>query len=146
MKIISVKFLNLNSLKGAHEIRFDQPPFTETGLFAITGATGAGKTTILDAITVGLFGRVHRHDKEASESMTRFTGESYAEVEFEVNQKRYRAKWSVRRSRNKPDGALQTAKMELADAESGDIIISHPLMAVQNKIVEICGLDYNQFL
>src|SRR3978361_2052527 len=106
MKIISIKFLNLNSLKGEHEIRFDQPPFTESGLFAITGPTGAGKTTILDAITVGLYGRVHRHDKEASESMTGFTGESFAEVEFEVNNKLYRAKWSIRRSRSKPDGAL----------------------------------------
>src|SRR3954454_19562471 len=103
MKIISVKFLNLNSLKGAHEIRFDQPPFTESGLFAITGPTGAGKTTILDAITVGLFGRVHRHEREASESMTRFTAEAFAEIEYEVNQVRYRAKWSIRRSRNKAE-------------------------------------------
>jgi len=146
MKIISIKFLNLNSLKGTHEIRFDEVPFTESGLFAITGPTGAGKTTILDAITVALYGRVHRHDKEASESMTRFTGESFAEVEFEVNAKLYRARWSIRRSRNKADGALQTAKMELADAVTNDIIIGHPLVAVQNKIVEISGLDYSQFL
>lgn len=146
MKIISIKFLNLNSLKGAHEIRFDKPPFTESGLFAITGPTGAGKTTILDAITVGLYGRVHRHDKDASESMTRFTGESFAEVEFEMHHQLYRAKWSIRRSRNKPDGALQTAKMELADAVTGNIIIAHPLVSVQQKIVEVCGLDYNQFL
>ncbi|MCW3113729.1 MAG: Exonuclease SbcC [Segetibacter sp.] len=146
MKIISIKFLNLNSLKGEHEIRFNEAPFTESGLFAITGPTGAGKTTILDAITVGLYGRVHRHDKEASESMTRFTGESFAEVEFEVNGKLYRARWSIRRSRNKPDGALQTAKMELADSVTGNIIVAHPLLAVQNKIVELCGLDYSQFL
>lgn len=146
MKIISIKFLNLNSLKGTHEIRFDEPPFTESGLFAITGPTGAGKTTILDAITVGLYGRVHRHDRETSESMTRFTGESFAEVEFEVNKKLYRSKWSIRRSRNKADGALQTAKMELADAITGDIMVAHPLVAVQNKIIEICGLDYSQFL
>lgn len=146
MKIISIKFLNLNSLKGQHEIRFDKPPFTESGLFAITGPTGAGKTTILDAITVALYGKVHRHDKDASESMTRFTAESFAEVEFEVNDKLYRARWSIRRSRNKASGTLQTSKMELADAYTGDIIIAHPLVAVQNKIVEICGLDYNQFL
>ncbi|MCW3082172.1 AAA family ATPase [Segetibacter sp.] len=146
MKIISIKFLNLNSLKGEHEIKFNKPPFTESGLFAITGPTGAGKTTILDAITVALYGRVHRHDKDASESMTRFTGETYAEVEFEVNNQLFRAKWSLRRSRNRPDGALQTAKMELANALTGDIIIAHPLIAVQSKIVELCGLDYSQFL
>lgn len=146
MKIISIKFLNLNSLKGQHEIRFDQPPFTESGIFAITGPTGAGKTTILDAITVALYGRVHRHTKDVFEIMTRHTGESFAEVEFEVKDILYRAKWSIRRSRGKAEGQLQTQKMELAEAVSGTIIIEHPLQDVRDKIVELCGLDYNQFL
>ena len=146
MKIISIKFLNLNSLKGKHEIRFDEAPFSESGLFAITGPTGAGKTTILDAITVALYGRVHRHHKDVFEIMTRHTAESYAEVEFEVKDKIYRAKWSVRRSRGKIDGQLQTHKMELADAVSGAIIIEHPLNEVKDEIVRICGLDYSQFL
>lgn len=146
MKIISIKFLNLNSLKGQHEIRFDRPPFTESGIFAITGPTGAGKTTILDAITVALYGRVHRHTKDVFEIMTRHTGESFAEVEFEVKDKLYRAKWSIRRSRGKAEGQLQTQKMELAEAVSGTIIIEHPLQEVRDKIVELCGLDYNQFL
>lgn len=146
MKIISIKFLNLNSLKGTHEIRFDEAPFTESGLFAITGPTGAGKTTILDAITVALYGRVHRHSKDVFEIMTRHTAESYAEVEFEVKDKSYRAKWSIRRSRGKADGQLQTAKMELADALTGVIIIEHPLQEVKDEIVRICGLDYSQFL
>jgi len=146
MKIISIKFLNLNSLKGEHEIRFDRPPFNESGLFAITGPTGAGKTTILDAITVALYGRVHRHNKDVFEMMTRHTGESYAEVEFEVKDKLYRSKWSVRRSRGKADGQLQTPKMELADAVTGTIIVNHPVNEVKEEIVKIAGLDYSQFL
>ncbi|WP_158795659.1 AAA family ATPase [Pedobacter sp. L105] len=146
MKIISIKFLNLNSLKGQHEIRFDRPPFTESGIFAITGPTGAGKTTLLDAITAALYGRVHRHSKDVFEIMTRHTAESYAEVEFEVRDKLYRAKWSIRRSRGRADGQLQTQKMELADALTGQIIIEHPLNDVREEIVKLCGLDYNQFL
>ncbi len=146
MKIVSVKFQNLNSLKGVHEIRFDRPPFSESNLFAITGPTGAGKTTILDAITVALYGRVHRHDKDAYECMTRHTGESYAEVEFEAGDTIYRTKWSVKRSRGKADGTLQTPKMELCLVSTGEIIVSHPLSIVQQKIVETCGLDYSQFL
>lgn len=108
MKILDIKFLNLNSLKGPHHIPFDQPPFTESGLFAITGPTGAGKTTILDAITLALYGQVHRHDKgDPNEIMTRHTAESYSEVEFEVKGARYRSKWSNYRARKKAEGKLQ---------------------------------------
>jgi len=146
MKITGIKFLNLNSLKGQHEIRFDQPPFTESGIFAITGPTGAGKTTLLDAITAALYGRVHRHSKDVFEIMTRHTAESFAEVEFEVGEKSYRAKWSIRRARGKADGQLQSQKMELADVLTGKIIIEHPLNEVREEIVKICGLDYHQFL
>lgn len=145
MKIVSIKFLNLNSLKGEHQIRFDEPPFTESGLFAITGPTGAGKTTILDAITAALYGNVHRQ-KDVCEIMTRHTGEAYSEVEFEVKGKLYRAKWSVKRSRGKAEGNLQSQKMELADASSNEPIISHPLKEVKDAIALLCGLDYNQFV
>jgi exonuclease SbcC len=146
MKITGIKFLNLNSLKGQHEIRFDQPPFTESGIFAITGPTGAGKTTLLDAITAALYGRVHRHSKDVFEIMTRHTAESFAEVEFEVGDRSYRARWSIRRSRGKADGQLQQQKMELAESLTGNIIISHPLNDVREEIVRVCGLDYHQFL
>ena len=146
MKILSVNFLNLNSLKGEHTIRFDKTPFLESGLFAITGPTGAGKTTILDAITVALYDRVHRHDKDADESMTRFTTESFSEVEFEVNALKYKAKWSQKRARGKVEGKLQGVKMELSLLPSGEIISGHKLTDTQKQIVDICGLDYNQFL
>lgn len=146
MKIIAIRFLNLNSLKGTHEIRFDQSPLAEAGIFAITGATGSGKTTLLDAITVALYGRVHRHQKDAFEIMSRHTAEAYAEVEFEVGELLYRSKWSVRRARAKANGQLQTPKMELAEVATGRIIVEHPLQEVKDQIVAICGLDYSQFL
>ncbi|NHA03459.1 hypothetical protein G7092_06630 [Mucilaginibacter sp. HC2] len=145
MKILGVKFLNLNSLTGSHEIRFDVAPINESGLFAITGPTGSGKTTILDAITLALYAKVHRHDKE-EETMSRHTGESFAEVEFEVNNKAYRSKWSRKRSRLNANGNLQPEKMELSEVETGLFIGGHTPTSTKNKIVELCGLDYNQFL
>ena len=146
MKIISIKFQNLNSLKGVHHIRFDCAPFDESNLFAITGPTGAGKTTILDAITVALYGRVHRHNKDAYESMTRHTFESFSEVEFEVMGKIYRARWSAKRGKRKTKDSPPKIVMELADTATGEIIADGGLKAVQQQIVDICGLDYSQFL
>lgn len=146
MKILSVRFQNLNSLKGEHEIRFDQSPLAEAGLFAITGPTGAGKTTILDAITVGLYGLVHRHSNDKPlELMTRHTAESFSEVEFEANGKRYRSKWHLRRSRGKVDGNIQPVHMELYAYKEDELFDLKP-SEVPGKVAELCGLDYNQFL
>jgi len=63
MRILSVRFKNLNSLSGEWEIDFTHPDYLSDGLFAITGPTGAGKTTLLDAICLGLYGRTPRLDR-----------------------------------------------------------------------------------
>ncbi|SIT93605.1 AAA family ATPase [Pontibacter indicus] len=146
MKILAVRFLNLNSLKGEHEIRFDQSPLADAGLFAITGPTGAGKTTILDAITVGLYGQAHRHNNDRPlELMTRHTAECFSEVEFEANGQVYRSKWHLRRSRGKADGKIQPVHMELYDLEKEELFDLKP-SEVPAMVAEICGLDYSQFL
>lgn len=146
MKILVVQFRNLNSLKGDFKIAFDEAPIAHSGIFAITGSTGAGKTTILDAITIALYGRVPRHGgkRNPPEVMSRHTGECFSEVTFEINQKRYRSKWSLRRARNKPTGKIQTAKMWLIEDES-DKIIEEKLSLVPLKVGELTGLDYDRF-
>ena len=60
MRILSVRFKNLNSLAGEWFIDFSHPEYLSNGLFAITGPTGSGKTTILDAVCLGLYGRTPR--------------------------------------------------------------------------------------
>ncbi|SUB18136.1 Nuclease sbcCD subunit C [Pantoea agglomerans] len=60
MKILTLRFKNLNALRGEWFIDFRAEPFASNGLFAITGATGAGKTTLLDAICLALYHQTPR--------------------------------------------------------------------------------------
>jgi exonuclease SbcC len=155
MKIISLRFANLNSLPGPYLIRFDTAPLADTGLFAITGPTGAGKSTLLDAIAVGLYGRVPRHDRQVGEMVSRHASGAWSEVEFEVHETnantgavarvRYRSRWEVKRkTRGEDKGGLGQDAMTLVFSPSGEAVISGK-EAVPAKVGELSGLDFGQF-
>lgn len=147
MKILSVRFQNLNSLAGEWEIDFTHPAYASDGIFAITGATGSGKTTILDAICLGLYGRTPRLDrvtKSSNEIMSRQTGACFAEVTFETQKGRYRCHWSQHRSRKKSSGELQQAKHEIADAETG-VVLESRINQVSEFIEKATGMDFERF-
>ena len=148
MRIQNIRFQNLNSLTGIWEIDLTRPDFISAGIFAITGPTGAGKTTILDAICLALYGRTPRlktlSDSE-NEIMSRQTGECMAEVVFQIaSGRRYRCHWSQRRARKSPEGRLQAARHEIADADSGQIICAQK-RDMARVVTEITGLDFDRF-
>jgi exonuclease SbcC len=147
MRILRLRFRNLNSLAGDWDIDFTHPEFVSSGIFAITGPTGAGKTTILDGICLALYGqtpRLARINQNSNEIMSRQTGECCAEVEFETAKGRYRCHWSQHRARKRADGKLQAPRHEIAEAESGRIIESK-LTAVAGKVEEVTGMDFERF-
>ena len=147
MKILSLRFENLNSLYGVWSVDFQHPDYTDNGLFAIVGPTGAGKSTLLDAICLSLFGQTPRLktiSKSENEIMSRHCGYCSAEVVFAVGDKTYRSTWSQSRARNKPDGRLQEAKHELADASTGKIIEEKKSRTVA-AIEAISHLNFQRF-
>ncbi|MDY0051525.1 MAG: AAA family ATPase [Aliarcobacter sp.] len=143
MKILKIKSLNINSLKGEFEIDFEKF-LKDESLFAITGPTGAGKSTILDVITCALYGRTARLTNP-NELMSRHTGECLCEVEFEVKGKVYRSSWSQKRARKSSDGAFQSAKMEISEVETGKVLESY-LSKVPKYIEDLSGLDFDRFI
>ncbi|MBU1182926.1 MAG: AAA family ATPase, partial [Proteobacteria bacterium] len=147
MRILGVRFKNLNSLTGEWQVDFTHPAYASDGIFAITGPTGAGKTTIMDAVCLALYGSTPRLDKvtkSSNEIMSRQTGECFAEVTFETQKGRYRCHWSQHRARKKPDGELQQAKHEIADSYSGAVLESK-INQVGKFIDDTTGMDFERF-
>ncbi|MFA7084240.1 MAG: SbcC/MukB-like Walker B domain-containing protein [Arcobacteraceae bacterium] len=142
MKILKIKSLNINSLKGEFEIDFEAF-LKDESLFAITGPTGSGKSTVLDIITCALYGRTARLSNP-NELMSRNTGESFCEVEFEIKGKIYRSSWGVNRARKSADGKFQQAKMEIVDVKSSKVLESY-LSKVPKVVEELSGLDFDRF-
>lgn len=146
MRIEKVTFKNLNSLAGTWRIDFTDERYVQDGIFAITGPTGAGKSTVLDAICLALYGqtpRLNTISKSTNEIMTRQTGDCFAEVVFSTAKGRFRSHWSQRRARNKADGALQAAKQELVNLDTNEIV--NLKKGIADKIGELTGLDFKRF-
>ncbi|WKX27366.1 AAA family ATPase [Tatumella ptyseos] len=147
MKILTLRLKNLNSLRGEWFIDFTLPPFSDNGLFAITGETGAGKTTLLDAICLALYHQTPRLgaiSPTQNQLMTRGTSDCLAEVEFEIKGEVWRAFWSQNRARNDHRGKLQPPKVELARCADNKIVadkVSDKLKTIET----LSGLNFQRF-
>jgi exonuclease SbcC len=147
MKILELRFKNLNSLYGEWFINFTDPEYVSNGIFALTGPTGAGKSTILDAICLALYGatpRLGKITKSGNEIMSRRTGECYAEVLFESQAGRFRCHWEQRRARKKAEGNLQDQEHQIADDVTGKPIETKKSL-VGGVIEEKTGMDFDRF-
>jgi len=149
MKILKIHFKNINSLRGEHFVDFTLSPLIDSQLFAITGPTGSGKSTILDVISLALFCRVPRLGKvskkvitEGGAILTRNTTEAFASVVYECNKGIFRSTWSISTSRN---NNLRDYEMELADVAENRILDLRK-SDIPGKNEELISLNYDQFI
>lgn len=147
MRILSLRFKNLNSLVGEWNIDFTHPDYESHGIFAITGPTGAGKSTLLDAMGLALYGqtpRLGRITKSDNEIMSRHTGECFAELHFETAKGQFSVHWSQHRARRSASGELQQPKHELSRLSDG-VILANQLNRVLKQVEDLTGMDFERF-
>ncbi|TFW21333.1 AAA family ATPase [Duganella callida] len=163
MKILRISGKNLASLAEEFSVNFEAEPLASTGLFAISGPTGAGKSTLLDALCLALYdatprllrvaGRNYLSDvgnetistQDPRNLLRRGTAEGHAEVDFVGSDgATYRARWNVRRSRTKAEGALQPTTMSLKLLPS-EQPIGGTKTEVKAEIEKRIGLSFEQF-
>jgi exonuclease SbcC len=154
MRILRLRFKNIHSLKGPQIIDFTVPPLSLSGLFAITGPTGAGKSTILDVITLALFNKIPRFSLKGTESiskndiektgsvLTHFMDEAYAEIEYECHGRAYRSTWSISKGKK---GNLRDYDMCIALLPQGQLL-DLKKSQVPDENEKILGLKYDQFI
>ncbi len=147
MRIQKITLRNLNSLVGTWHIDLTHNAYIADGIFSITGPTGSGKSTILDAICLALYGRTPRLakiTKSANEIMSRKTGDCMAEVTFSTQAGVYRCHWAQHRAHKKAYKELQNPKHEISDEKTGKIIESS-LRAVATIVEQVTGMDFDRF-
>jgi exonuclease SbcC len=145
MKILNIYFKNINSLEGESRIHFDQTPIADAGVFAITGPNGSGKSSILDVITLGLYGETFRFDRPADHVMTKSTAESLAEVEFSLGDDKFRSSWYVKREDGNSTAELLAPEMKLIQLNGSEQILEDSTQKVRDKMAELTGMDFHKF-
>lgn len=163
MKILSIRLKNLASIEGTFEIDFTAEPLHSAGIFAISGATGAGKSTILDALCLALYDKTPRftalgenlylsdvgenqvNQSDVRNILRRGMGEGFAEVDFQGSTGYlYRSRWSVRRARGKSMGSLQPQVIQVIDLNKGEEL-QGTKTELLSQLVGLVGLTYEQF-
>lgn len=131
---------------GQTEIDFDK--FGTQGLFLITGDTGAGKTTIFDAITYALFGEASGSSRDDSMFRSTYADPdvpTFVELQFEYGGKQYLVKRSPKQERPKARGTGYTTQDAVASLQIGDEAPITSLKDVNAKLVEILGVNFSQY-
>lgn len=117
-------------------------------IFVISGKTGAGKTTIFDAISYALYGEASGESRETDSLRSHFADddvETFVELEFELKGERYTVNRVPKQKKKKSRGEGFTEKSADATLTLPDGKVITKVTNVTNKLIEILGITRDQF-
>lgn len=148
MQIRRILLRNLHSIRSEVVIDFMASPLADSGLFAITGDTGAGKTTILDAITLAMYGQLCRKANPV-EALSHGAEEAFSECDFEAGGRIVRCQWRCWIPRSKKENPLPKTERTVAewDEERHEFLVvaERKIKEVDAFVEEVSGLDFERF-
>lgn len=149
------KLLEIEGLQSFREIqRIDFDRLGENGLFGIFGPTGSGKSTVLDAITFALFGKVKRADHGTQGIININANNAKVSFTFEIlkdnSRKIYRVERNYqRKGKDKEDGIKNSCEPKVTRlievTEAGDIPVCDKTREITANIEKLLGLNHDDF-
>lgn len=140
MRIEKIQIENITSLRGEHTVDFKKDLIGED-LFAITGPTGSGKSSILTSMTLALFGKGSKTDLSGADFVAQGTREGQIFLTFSSQAKTYMASWScvVLNKKGEPLAAPRTKREFFQADKEGQWV------TLENNPEEVIGLTFDQF-
>ncbi|WP_408096680.1 AAA family ATPase [Peredibacter sp. HCB2-198] len=144
MRLIRLRVRNIASLKGEQEINFQEIQ-SHSSLFAITGETGSGKSSVLNSIGLALYGQIYKKNVTQLDVVTLGEKDGSIELIFQVKGKYYLADWRarVRKQNGEPYSTPQTPVRNLYTIEAPHFESAKHIATVNTT--ELLNLDFDQF-
>ncbi|RAK19519.1 exonuclease SbcC [Anoxybacillus vitaminiphilus] len=144
MKPISLTVAGLHSFREKQVIDFQK--LCEGGVFGIFGPTGSGKSSILDAMTLALFGSVERASNNTHGIINHAENQLFVSFTFELENAQGKKRYTVERSFKRSDEwRIKSTSSRLIEIDKESIVLADKTNEVNKQIEQLLGLEMKDF-